>query len=138
MRNVIYPFIVAIPAFILRYTALDYNFLVVNSFFMSNMVVFVASDIFLYKLADLLLGRRPAKIALMYCLVNTRMNELFHKTSPHVAEYGLTMVALYYFFKLKPQLDKSMISMTAAISTAFILRSSTLLTWVPLALIKLA
>lgn len=138
MRNVIYPFLLSIPAFILRYTGLDYNVLVVNSFFMANMVVFVVSDIFLYKLADSILGKRPAKIAMLYCLVNSRMNELFHKTMPHVAEYGLTMIALYYYFKLRPQLDKSMVVMTASITAAFIIRSSTLLAWVPMALIKMA
>lgn len=46
-------------------------------------------------------------------------------------------MGLYYFNRLKPRLDKDMGLMTLAITIGFIVRSSSLIGWVPLALAKI-
>jgi phosphatidylinositol glycan class B len=46
-------------------------------------------------------------------------------------------IALYYFNRLKPKFDKNIQLMTLSITIAFIVRSSSLIGWIPLALVKL-
>ena len=46
------------------------------------------------------------------------------------------LVGLYYYNRLKPKFDRNMILMVVFISLSFIIRSSSLIGWVPLALLK--
>lgn len=45
--------------------------------------------------------------------------------------------ALYYFSILGPQLDRTMVSFISCVSMAFIIRSTSLVGWLPLLLFKL-
>ena len=94
-------------------------------------------DLFLYLLAKRMIAKDGALIALMYSLVNQKINDIFMKTFSNGAEAALCMCGLYYFSKLKPQFDKNMAIMTISITLAFLVRSSSLVGWVPLALWKI-
>jgi len=73
-------------------------------------------------------------MVLTYSLVNHRMNEIFQKTLTNGAEATFNVVGLYYFTKLGSKFDRNMILMTVAITVCFLVRSSSLVGWVPLAL----
>lgn len=138
LRSVVYPVYLSLPLHVLRFLGLDYNILVVNSIYVMNLLLFVMGDYYLYKLSDFLMGKRAAQLALLYSLFNCNINTIFQKTMTNGAEAALSMSALYYYTQLRPKFDKTMILMTLSITWAFIFRSSCLLGWVPLALIKLS
>jgi hypothetical protein len=85
---------------IFRALNIDSSFLVVNSVFFMNSIIFAAGDVFLYKLANNLLGSRGAKIALIYNLFNFKITEVFHKTLTNGAEANLAIISLYFYSKL--------------------------------------
>ena len=77
---------------------------------------------------------------MVYSLFNMRINELFSRTMTNGTEAVLAIVAFYYYSKLVTSnkgykvFDFNMGVMTWAITMAFIVRSSSLLGWIPLAL----
>ena len=105
--------------------------------FMMNCLVLMIGDCYLYKLANVTLGRQGATLALLYSLFNWRINEIFQKTLTNGVESVFCVMGLYYYSKLRPQFDKNMALMVFAITIAFIVRSSSLVGWIPLALFYL-
>jgi len=102
-----------------------------------NCTLQVVGDYFLYFLTKHLIGREGAHIALTYSLFNQRINEIFGKTLTNGAEAAFSMCGLYYYSLLKPRFDRNMALMTFSISMAFLVRSSNLVGWIPLAMLKL-
>jgi hypothetical protein len=137
LRSLFYPAFLSIPLHILRFLGLDTGFMVVNSVFFMNTIIQTMGDIFMYKLAKNLLGTKGAKLALLYMLFNKRINEIPQKTLANGAELNLTVIAFYFFSKLKPTFDRNMACMTLFITISFIIRSSSLAGWIPLALYKI-
>jgi hypothetical protein len=91
-----------------------------------------------------MLNKKCALILITYSLFNRRINELFQKTMTNGIEAVLCQIAFYYFINLKYQSEKSnkkhlifernMVLMTFAITMAFLIRSSSLIGWFPLAI----
>ena len=91
-----------------------------------------------------MLNKKCALIMITYSLFNRRINELFQKTMTNGIEAVLCQIAFYYYINLQYKSDKSnkqhlifeknMVLMTFAITMAFLIRSSSLIGWVPLAL----
>lgn len=99
-----------------------------------NSLIQVLGDYFLYYLANHFIGIEGAKMSLVYSLFNRRINEIFQKTLTNGAEAVFSTCALYYYFKLKPQFDHNMRMMTLFVTLAFLVRSSSLTGWLPLAI----
>ena len=76
-------------------------------------------------------------MTLSYSIVNRRINEILSKTLSNGAEASFCIAALYYYNNLKPKFDKNMALMTLNITLAFIVRSSSLVGFLPLALTKI-
>jgi hypothetical protein len=111
--------------------------MVVNSMLMMNSFIQVLGDYYLYFLASDLGGKKCALISLGMSLFNRRMNEIFGKTLTNTPESIFCLVGLYYYNRLKPKFDRNMVMMVLYISLAFIIRSSSLIGWIPLALFKM-
>ena len=126
----------SLPLHVLRFLAIDSNFLVVNSMLFMNCLLQVLGDVFLYKLAKIFLGKEGATMTLSYSLFNRRINEIFQKTLTNGTEAIFSIVGLYFFNRITPRFNKEMALMTFSITIAFLVRSSSLAGWVPLALIK--
>lgn len=94
-------------------------------------------DYYLYFLASDLGGKNCAIISLGMSIFNRRMNEIFGKTLTNTPESIFCLVGLYYYNRLKPKFDKDMKLMVVFITLAFIIRSSSLIGWIPLAMIKM-
>jgi len=77
LRSILYPAYLSIPLHILRFLAIDTNFLVVNSILVMNCLLQVTGDYFLYLLAKHLIGRDGALMSLTYSLFNQRINDIF-------------------------------------------------------------
>jgi hypothetical protein len=70
-------------------------------------------------------------------LFNRRMNEIFGKTLTNTPESIFCLAALYYYNRIGTKLDRDMVLMVLFITLAFVIRSSSLIGWIPLALIKI-
>ena len=102
-----------------------------------NSLIQVLGDYYLYFLAGDLGGKKCALISLGTSLFNRRMNEIFGKTLTNTPESLFCLVGLYYYNRLKPKFDRNMMLMVVFISLAFIIRSSSLIGWIPLAMFKM-
>ena len=110
--------------------------MVCNSILFMNSLIQVAGDYYLFLLSNDVLGREGALMTITYSIVNRRMNEIFAKTLTNGCEAVFCIMGLYYYANLKPKFDRNMALMTFGITIAFIVRSSSLCGWLPLALIK--
>ena len=137
LRSHLYPFFLSIPLHVWRFIGIDTNFMVNGSILFMNSLIQVFGDYYLYYLTKDIVGKEGAVMALSYSIINRRMNEIFSKTMTNGAEGSLCVAALYYFNNIKPKFDKNLILMTIFISLAFIVRSSSLIGFIPLALVKI-
>ena len=94
-------------------------------------------DYYLYFITKDYAGKKGAIICLGIGIFNRRMNEIYGKTLTNTPEAIFCLVGIYYYNRLKPKFDKNMILMTLSITLAFLIRSSSLIGWIPLALIKM-
>jgi hypothetical protein len=137
LRSVLYPFYLSIPLHILKALGLDYNCLVMNSMLFMNALVITLGDYYLYHLSKKFAGRQAAMISLVYILFNYRMNHIFLKTLTNGVEAVFCMMGFYYYTSIKAKFDKNMALMTFAITLSFLIRSSSLIGWIPLILLQI-
>jgi len=82
------------------------------------------------------LGKREAIATLMYSLTSEHVNDYVLRTSANSVEGNLMFVAFYYFMNIKPKVfDRNLGMLTLAITLSFIVRSSSIVGFAPLALI---
>ena len=137
LRTYLYPAYLSIPLHILKFLSIDSNMLVVNSFLLMNSLIQVLGDYYLYFITKDFAGKEGALICVGISLFNRRMNEIYGKTLTNTPEAIFCLIGIYYYNRLKPKMDKNMILMTLSITLAFLIRSSSLIGWIPLALIKM-
>lgn len=77
LRSYLYPMYLSIPLHVLRFFHIDYAILVVNSMFFMNCLILAVGDLYLFKLAQQMMGRQGATLALLYSFFNWRINEIF-------------------------------------------------------------
>lgn len=92
------------------------------------------------------MGKKGALIFLSYSIFNKRINEIFQRTMTNGVEAVLCIIAFYYYSSIKYQkekgssriiFEKNMAAMTFAITLAFLIRSSSIIGWIPLAFFKI-
>ena len=139
LRNSLYPFWLALPARLLRLLSMDTNFLVVNSMYFMHCIVWSFGDYFYFHLVKLLAGKRCAILTLMAALSNQTVNLYLSRTSSNGVESSLAIAAFYYYHKLeRPRVfDADLRKMTFLITLSFLIRSSSLAPWIPLAALKI-
>ena len=138
LRNHLYAFWLAIPGFFLKLVHWDTNFMIVNSMYFMHCIVWTFGDFYFFRLAQTLAGKQLAVYALMSLLGNEMVIRYIAHTSMNGIEGNLTMGALYYYLHIKPEVGCSNLTkMTIMITIGFLGRSSSLVPWVPLALLKI-
>lgn len=156
LRNTLYPAFLSIPLHLLRFLNLDSNINVIVAPLFMNGILQTMGDYFGFLLAERLINNKTAMIFLSYSLFNARINELFSRTMTNGAEATCAMLAFYHFTKLQfvnefvekkgksksngntyLVFEKNMAIMTFSITLAFLVRSSSLIGWIPLALVTI-
>lgn len=96
------------------------------------------SDYFFYFLLKKLGGKRFAIIGLTIYHVNQEILRQCSRVAGNAVESFLMTASLSYYFDIKPIVfDSNLNKMTALITVCFISRSSSLVSWIPLALVKI-
>lgn len=122
----------------LKWTGLDTNFMTVNSMYAMHCVTWVFGDYFMFKLCKELSGKRFAVISLIIIYSCQDVIRQCSRVAGNVVEQSFVIATLYYYLTIKPKMfDSNLNKMTALISLCFLTRSSSLVPWVPLALIKI-
>ena len=137
LRSTLYPAYLSIPLHVLRFLKIDSNCLVNNSLYLMHCLLIVVGDYYMYHVAKMFIGKRGAAVTMLYLLFNFTINQIFSKTLTNGAESVFCQMAFYYFARLKPKFDRNMALMTLSITLAFIVRSSSLIGFIPLALFQM-
>ena len=117
---------------------IDTNFLLVNSMYFMHCVIWSLGDYYYYKFVKLMAGPRCAILTTMISLTNESVNRYVSRTSANGVEGNLAIIALYYYQLIQPKIfNKQLAIMTFVITISFIIRSSSLAAWVPLAVLKI-
>lgn len=138
LRNTLYPAYLSLPLHLARALGVDSNCVVRCAPVVMNTLLIVLGDFYTYKLCLRLLNREVAQIVLTWSLFSKTVNQILLKTMTNGAEAVLCIMALYYYSKL--QYNKSLlftrelVIMTFGITLSFLIRSSSLIGWIPLAL----
>lgn len=85
---------------------------------------------------------------MVYSIFNKRINEIFSRTMTNGVEAVLCIIAFYFYSSIKYKkahskqeysivFDRNLASMTFSITLAFLIRSSSLIGWIPLAIFKI-
>ena len=63
LRNIIYPAVLSVPLFILKWLHLDFNMVVVLQPYVTHAVLVIAADLLTYKIAKKTVGEQGARIS---------------------------------------------------------------------------
>jgi hypothetical protein len=138
LRTHLYPLYLSIPGFILKKLDLDTNFLVINSIYFMHCLMWVIGDCYMYSFTRQLLGRREAIAALAFSLTSEYVNDYVLRTSANSVEGNMMFIVFYHYLNLQPKMfDRSLTILTIAVTISFTTRSSSIVGYIPLALLKI-
>lgn len=144
LRSYLYPLFLSLPLRFLKLTDLDGPVFLNFSIQAMNSLLVSAGDLFLYKLASIHFDEQTAKLSLVMFLFHKQSILIFGSTLTNGVEGILAVIGLYYFARVfnnqERKLDmknqrNEVYAMTTAITLAFLVRSSSLVGWIPLALV---
>ena len=103
-------------------------------------LLWTLGDYFFFYLVKTLAGKRCAILAQVVSFSNDDVFRFVSRASSNGVEGSLVIAALYYYVNLKPEISptSNLSKMTFLITIGFIARSSSLVPWIPLALLKIA
>lgn len=138
LRTWLYPLWLSIPGHFLKLVGLDTNLMLVNSIYFMHVIIQTIGDYYCYHFVRQLLGKREAAATLIFSATSEHVNDYVLRTSANGVEGNLMFVAFYYFLNMKPKLfDRSLCMLTLAITLSFAVRSSSIVGYVPLAMIAI-
>jgi hypothetical protein len=127
-----------LPGHVLKAVGMDTNFLVVNSIYFMHCIIWVVGDYYCYLFVRQLLGKREAIATIAYSLTSEYVNDYVLRTSANSVEGNLMFVVFYYYLNIRPKMfDKNLSLLTLAITLSFTIRSSSIVGYIPLALIAI-
>ena len=101
-------------------------------------ILWLLGDYYFFYLVKTLAGRRCAILATIVSFANDDVFRFVSRVSSNGVEGSLVIAAMYYYIKIKPEIfDKNLSKMTLMITLCFIARSSSLVPWIPLAILKI-
>jgi hypothetical protein len=99
----------------------------------------MVGDYYCFHFVRQLLGKREAIATVIFSATSERVNDYTLRTSANAVEGNLMFVVFYHFLNMKPKFfDPSLNKLTLAITLSFAVRSSSIVGYVPLALMAIA
>lgn len=138
LRTHMYPLWLSLPGQVLKAIGMDTNFLIVNSVYFQHMLILVLGDYYGFKFVRQLVGRQEAIICLIIALIHEHSNNYILRTSVNGVESSMLYIVFYHYINMRPQLfNRSLMYLTMAITVTFIVRSSSIIGYLPLALMAI-
>jgi hypothetical protein len=137
IRNVLYPMYLSIPLRVLKYTGLDYYYLIRGSYYLAQWILVIIGDKYFYKSSKKLIGEKATRIAVYVYLTNKFYNTYITKCFGNSVESILNLVILNYYIDIKNKFDKNVVILTFLLVLSFMIRCTAPLGWIPLVIYKL-
>jgi phosphatidylinositol glycan class B len=136
LRTHVYPLWLALPGFALKQAGLDTNFLLINSFYVMHCIIWVFADYYSFLFVRQLIDKKTAIATIIFSVSSEYINNYVLRTSANAIEGNLMMIAFYYLINIQPKIfDKNLTLMTMSITFSFLIRSSSLVGYFPLAIL---
>ena len=92
-------------------------------------------DLYMYKFVKQLIDKKTACACLAFSLTFEFINNYILRTSANSCESNLMWVVFYYYLNIRPRVhDGALVKLTVAVTLSFLIRSSSLLSYLPLVL----
>lgn len=138
LRTWLYPLYLSLPGQILKLVGLDTNFMIVNSIYFMHVLIQMVGDYYCFHFVRQLLGKREAIATVIFSVTSEHVNDYTLRTSANAVEGNLMFAVFYHFLNMRPQFfDPSLCKLTLAITISFAVRSSSIVGYVPLALMAI-
>jgi hypothetical protein len=135
LRTHSYPLILAIPGFFLKWAELDTNFNIIHSIYFVHCLFLIVGDYYCFHFCRQMIDKKTAICTLVYSFSSEYINNYILRTSANAIEGNLMLMAFYYILNIKPKMfDKALTLLTVTITISFIIRSSSLVGYIPIAL----
>ena len=135
LRNTLYPFYLSLPLWLLKWTRLDFNYLVIASPYLAHWPLMIISDCYLWRIGIKLCGKSETRIAFILMLTNGFLAELDPRCFTNTLEKVCTLVAFYLYIHQKTQFDRETFKFVVLLTIGFMMRNTFPIGWIPLLLV---
>jgi phosphatidylinositol glycan class B len=137
IRNVVYPYFIAIPLWIIKTLGVDSREMVRLAPYLAHLCTVMLSDIYFYKLAKKVFGSQTAKIAFMMYFTNAFFNSFLIRCFGNSVESTIHLVVFYYFYDITSNFDKNVTIVAFCLAVSMGIRNTSIMGWVPLLVFKM-
>lgn len=99
MRNALYPIYLSWPLWILKYTRMDFQYLVIISPYIAHYPLMLISDYCLWHVGRRTVGKNATRVAFILILTNFFMFEYEIRCFTNTLEKICTVVAFHFYLK---------------------------------------
>lgn len=136
LRSTIYPYFIALPLFVLKWTGLDSNYMVRQMPYIQQCIILCISDSYLWNIGKKTVGNSSTRIAFIIYLSNRVQNEIIIRCFTNGFEQIMSVIAFSYYLQLKNKFNASAVIFTALITISFMIRNTSPIGWIPLLFLK--
>ena len=122
---------------VLKYTGLDYQYLVKTSPYFVQILLFTLSDYYLYQLGKKVLGKSEARIAMYFLIFNAAYTRFMIRCFSNSFEAALQIIAFYFYYNVGKKFDINITMLAILLSVNLIVRPTSMVPWPVLLLVKL-
>jgi len=137
LRNVIYPYYLAIPMWLAKVVGLDTPLVIRLAPYVAHSVIAVASDYYFYKVTKKLMGIQVARVTFFYYFTNQFFNSFMIRCFSNSVEAMLHLLVFNYYLEITNKFDKNLVMVAFWLSIALGIRNTSIMAWVPLLIIKM-
>jgi len=137
LRNVIYPYYLALPMWLAKVVGLDTPLVVRLTPYVAHSAIAVASDYYFYKVTKKLMGIQVARVTFLYYFTNQFFNSFMIRCFSNSVEAMLHLLVFNYYLEITNKFDKNVVMVAFWLSIALGIRNTSIMAWVPLLIIKM-
>ena len=124
------------PLFLLKWTGLDYQPLVLISPYIAHFPLLILSDFCLWEIGKTSVGKPATRVAFALFLTNYFMVEYDIRCFTNTLEKFVTIFVFYFYRKQGNEFNFNTVMMTALLTLGFMMRNTSPVGWIPLLAIK--
>lgn len=137
LRNVIYPYYLALPMWLAKVLGLDTPLVVRLAPYAAHSAIAVASDYYFYKVTKKLMGIQVARVTFFYYFTNQFFNSFMIRCFSNSVEAMLHLLVFNYYLEITNKFDRNLVMVAFWLSIALGIRNTSIIAWVPLLIIKM-
>ena len=137
LRNVIYPYYLAIPMYTAKILGIDSPLVVRLAPYMAHLLIVIACDRYFYKVTKKIMGMQVARVTFIFYFSNQFFNSFMIRCFSNSVETMLHLLVFNYYLEISSKFDKNLIAVAFWLSIAMGIRNTSIMAWVPLLIIKM-